>query len=112
MTFKNTDDLNICNDYIVFGASGMGSEPFVCGRLLVVLQFQVQPIPKGGEDYSLSTGIALASCLSKVIELCILGQHLLSSQPQFGFKPGLSTTICTGILKAVVSQYLQEGSIV
>ena len=60
----------------------------------------VQPIPKGGnKDYSLSgnyRGIALASCLSKVIELCILelcGQHLQSSQLQFGFKPG---TICTG----------------
>ena len=36
----------------------------------------VQPIPKGGnKDYSLSVnyrGIALASCLCKVIELCIL----------------------------------------
>ena len=51
----------------------------------------------------------------KVIELCILelyGQHLLSSQLQFGFKPGLSTTICTGVLKAVVSRYLREGSVV
>ena len=44
----------------------------------------VHPIPKGGnKDYSLSVnyrGVALASCLSKVIELCILelyGQHLL-----------------------------------
>ena len=38
---------------------------------------------------------------SKVIELSILeliGQHLLSSQLQLGFKPGLSTTICMGIL--------------
>ena len=57
----------------------------------------------------------MAPCLSKVIELCILelyGQHLLSSQLQFGFKPGLSTTICTGVLKAVVSRYLLEGSVV
>ena len=57
----------------------------------------------------------MAPCLSKVIELCILelyGQHLLSSQLQFGFKPGLSTTICTGVLKAVVSRYLREGSVV
>ena len=62
----------------------------------------VQLIPKGGnKDCSLSVnyrGIALASCLSKVIELCILelyGQYLLSSQLQFGFKPRLSTTIGT-----------------
>ena len=77
----------------------------------------IQPIPKGNnKDYSLSSnyrGIALASCFSKVIELCILelhGQRLLSSQLQFGFKPGLSTTMCTGVLKAVVSRYLHGGS--
>ena len=69
-----------------------------------------KPIPKGGnKDSNNYRGVALASCLSKVIELCILelhGQHLLSSQLQVGFKPGLSTTICTGVLKAVVSRYL------
>ena len=46
---------------------------------------------------------------------CILelyGQHLLSSQLQFGFKPGLSSTICTSVLKGVVSQNLREGSVV
>ena len=46
----------------------------------------IKPIPKGNnKDYSLSSnyhGIALASCFSKVIELCNLelhGEHLLSS---------------------------------
>ena len=77
----------------------------------------IQPIPKGGNKVSSQSenyrGIALASCFSKLIEYCILevfGNNLLSSQLQFGFKPGLSTTMCTGILKATVSRYLCGGS--
>ena len=65
------------------------------------------PIPKGGNtDLSQSSnyrGIALASCFSKLLEYCILedfGSCFLSSHLQFGFKPGLSTTMCTGVLKA------------
>ena len=43
------------------------------------------------------------------IELCVLemyGEHLLTSisELQFGFKLGLSTMMCTGVLKAIVSQ--------
>ena len=69
----------------------------------------VQPITKGNnKDCSLPVnyhGIALTSCFSKVIESCILemyGKCLLTSELQFGFKPGLFTTMCTGVLKAVV----------
>ena len=79
----------------------------------------IQPIPKGGNKTSSQSanyrGIALASCFSKLIEYCILevfGNYLLSSELQFGFKPGLSTTMCTGILKATVSRYLCGGSAV
>ena len=46
------------------------------------------------------------SCIKHIIILLLL----LSSQLQFGFKPGLSTTMCTGVLKAVVSRYLHGGS--
>ena len=76
----------------------------------------IQPITKGNnKDCSLSAnyrGIALTSCFSKVIELCILeiyGKYLPTSELYFGFKPGLSTTMCTGVLKAVVSRYLDGG---
>ena len=44
--------------------------------------------------------------------LGVFGNNLLSSQLQFGFKPGISTTMCTGILKATVSRYLCGGSAV
>ena len=49
----------------------------------------------------------------KVIEQCVIemyGECLFTSELQFGFKPGLSPTMCTGVLKAVVSQYLDGGS--
>ena len=79
----------------------------------------ILPIPKGGNmDLSQSTnyrGIALASCFSKLLECCILedlGSCLLSSHLQFGFKLGLSTTLCTGVMKATISQYLAGGSCV
>ena len=77
----------------------------------------ILPIPKGGNtDLSQSSSyrcIALASCFSKLLEYCILenfGSSLLSSHLQFVFKPGLCTTMCTGVLKAVISCYLAGGS--
>ncbi len=61
------------------------------------------------EDYCLSANyrsLALASWFSKLIELYILelwGDLLISSQLQFGFKSGLTTSMCTGVLRTVVS---------
>lgn len=55
----------------------------------------------------------LASSLSKVLERSILltwGQHFTTSNLQFGFKSGYSTTLCTGALKAIISHYLNSGS--
>ena len=74
------------------------------------------PVPKSGKDPTNVDNyrpIALASTLSKALEWCILIQFeycLSTSDFQFGFKPGLSTTLCTGLLKNVVSHYLQRGS--
>ena len=74
------------------------------------------PIPKGGANLSSSDGyrpISIASCLSKVLERIILNQYssiLSSHHLQFGFKTGSSTSLCTGIVKCVVSRYLQNGS--
>jgi len=75
----------------------------------------VQPIPKGSKDPSVSAnyrGIALASSLSKVLEWSILlkwNSYFTTSDLQFGFKPGF-TTLCTGVLKAVVNHYINRGS--
>ena len=57
--------------------------------------------------------IALASSLSKVLEHLILKKYssfLSTSHLQFGFKSGFSTTLCTGVLKNVVSRYIHRGS--
>ena len=74
------------------------------------------PIPKSDKDPANSDSyrpIALAPTLSKALEWCILLLHPTSfttSGLQFGFKAKMSTTLCTGALKAVSSRYLHEGS--
>jgi len=76
----------------------------------------IQPIPKGLKDPAISTnyhGIALASCLSKLLELCILISFpdvLCTSDLQFGYKKGFSTDLCTGLLKLVSSRYIHHRS--
>ncbi len=63
----------------------------------------IQPIPKGSKDPSMSAnyrGIALASSLSKVLEWSILltwNHYFCTSELQFGFKSGFSTTLCSGV---------------
>ena len=49
----------------------------------------------------------------KVLEHLILKKYssfLSTSHLQFGFKSGFSTTLCTGVLKNVVSRYIHRGS--
>ena len=59
------------------------------------------------------TYIALASSISKLLEHVIFAKY--SSFPyshplQFGFKAGSSTSLCTGLVKNVVSKYMHNGS--
>jgi hypothetical protein len=74
------------------------------------------PIPKSNKDPALSDSyrpIALASTLSKALEWCILlsyPQSFLTSGLQFGFKKNMSTSLCTGTLKNIVSKYIHGGS--
>ena len=67
------------------------------------------PIPKPGKDSSRVNNyrlIAIASMLSKVLEWAILLTYSFSScDLQMGFKPGLSTTMATAVVKAVVRQH-------
>ena len=74
------------------------------------------PILKPGKDPSSSDSyhpIALAPTLSKVFELCLLFQFqsdFITSSLQFGFKPGFSADLCTGLLKNVIHNYLESDS--
>ena len=87
------------------------------GHAAVCLQDSIiQPIPKGAKDpaklYNYR-GIALTSCLSKLLELCILQlfpKSFNTSGLQFGFKKGCSTDLYIGLLKIVSSYYVQRGS--
>ena len=57
--------------------------------------------------------IALAPTLSKALQWCILLLHpdqFLTSGLQFGFKPKVSSSLCTGTLKNVISHFIHEGS--
>ena len=71
------------------------------------------PIPKGVKDTSSSLNyrpIALSSNLSKVLERLILLKFIAfftSSELQFGFKPGFSTTLCTGVVKNIIFSLYQ-----
>ena len=59
--------------------------------------------------------IAIASTLSKVLEGVILHKYsefFTSSDLQFGFKSGYSTTMCTGLLKTTISHYINHHSVV
>ena len=71
----------------------------------------LRPIIKPGKDPCDSDSyrpIALAPTLSKIFEWCILIDHgaaFMTSYLQFGFKKGLSTYLCTGLIKNVIARY-------
>ena len=65
------------------------------------------PIPKDASLADNYRPIALASSLRKILERIVLAQYssyLLSSPLQFGFKAGMSTSLCTGVVKNVISR--------
>ena len=74
------------------------------------------PVPKSNKDTAVSSNyrpVALSSTLSKVLEWMILHKYsefFTSSHLQFGFKPHSSTSLCTGVVKNVVSRYIINGS--
>ena len=68
------------------------------------------PIPKSNKDPSCCQNycpIRLSSNLFERIILLKFADLFTTSQLQFGFKPGYSTTLCTGMVKNVVSRYIK-----
>ncbi len=75
------------------------------------------PIPKDpngtGQKSDSYRGIALSALCTKVFEYVILNMHsdsLISSNLQFAYKPGTSTTQCTWAAREVISYYNNNGS--
>ena len=58
-------------------------------------------------------GIALFNCICKLydnVTLFLYGNYLSTSDMQFGYKKGHSTTMCTFIYKEMINQYINNGS--
>ena len=74
------------------------------------------PISKANKDSSNSDNyrpISLAPTLSKALEWCILLLYPVffsTSGLQFSFRAKMSTTLCTGTVKNVISRYMHEGT--
>ena len=74
------------------------------------------PIAKGKHsnvtDSSNYRGIAPSSVFGKVLDLIFLSKYndsLCTSDLQFGFKAGHSTTSCTMVLKETLTYYVADG---
>ena len=71
------------------------------------------PVPKGKKDTSVSNyyrPIGLSSNFSKVFEESDSNELWVFFNLQFGFKTGSFTTLCTGVIKNVISRYTHRGS--
>ena len=87
-----------------------GYMPKALADCILVPSLKSNKDPTSSDNYR---PIALAPNLSKILEWCILqryGNFLSTSDLQFGFKPGFSSDLCSGMLKNVVSRYINRGS--
>ena len=117
------DGSNLSSDHFLFCSEVIMpflSQLFTCmirhGYVPSVLRNCVlQPLLKPGKDPCKSDNyrpIALAPTLSKMFERCILIMYnsaFFTFPLQFGFKKGCSTTLCSGLIKNVISRYVYRG---
>ena len=93
--------------------SAMFTHGFVLDELTIST---IVPIPKPKLDACISNNyrsIALCSIIGKLIDLVLLNKladKLVTSDLQFGFKKGHSTSMCTQLLKETVSYYTSNDS--
>ena len=121
---KKTDSDGVSSDHLKLASSAIAKPLAIFLTSVVRHGYLPQclsdcvliPIPKGSKDPSCSLNyraVALASSVSKVLEHLIIkkySSYFCTSSLQFGFKPGYSTTLCTGVVKNVVSRYIHRGS--
>ena len=113
------DGTNVLSDHLIHALPAI--EPFVADLFSSIIRHGFMPsalrncilvpIHKGSKDITSSDNyrpVALAPSLSKALEWCIL--LFVYSDLQFGFKKKHSTTLCTGLIKNVVSRYVYNGS--
>ena len=123
---NKSDACGVSSEHLVFASPAIAEPLAIFFTAILRHEYMPQnlcdcvlvPIPKGNKDASCSQKYrpsALASSVRKVLERVILSKYemyVCSNPLQFGFKPGYSTTLCTGIVKNVVSRYIHNGSAV
>jgi len=87
------------------------------GTLLMICYSTIVSIPKilraslcSSDNYR---GIVLCCSICKLLDLVILdqfGKYLYTSDLQFGFKSGHSTTLCTAVYIKTIDYYLRRNS--
>ena len=119
-----SDEDGVSAEHVIFATSALISPLAVYFTSLVRHGFMPSclwdcvliPVPKKNKDVTSSSSycpIALASSISKILEHLILtkfSSYLHTSPLQFGFKPGFSTSLCTGVVKIIISRYIHNGS--
>ena len=121
---KSDGDVGLLSDHIIHG----GQKLYIYLSYLFTIMFKhsfvpsclllstIIPIPKGSGSSNNSNnyrGIALASCLGKIVDRIILEKYensFCTSDLQFGFKKGVSTNTCTYVFKETVNYYTNENS--
>ena len=122
---KDDGDLGFKSDHIINGSHRLHILLSLLYNLMLVhgytptdlLKSSVISIPKDAK-VSLSNidnyrGIALFNCFCKLydnITLFLHGNYLNTSDMQFGYKKGHSTTMCTLIYKEIINQYINNGT--
>ena len=122
---KYDGHLGLSTDCIIFGSDRLYvylAMLYNCILLhgLVPTELQVgtmSPIPKSRSGANCSDkyrAITLSSCIGRLLDLLILVREgeksLKTDNLQFSYKKKSSTTLCTGILKEIVSHFTSGGS--
>ena len=126
LSLSKSDDISdLLSDHIIHGKYVISRPLSVLFTAMLwhgfspedMLKSTMVPIPKGRwSNLSLSSNfraITLGSIFMKVLELVIMKKeacNLMSNDLQFGFKTGLSTTLCTSMIQETVSYFNHEGS--
>ena len=107
---KKLDGSGVCSEHLKYASSAMSESvgSFFTSvvhhgyMLFSIRNSLLTAIPKANKNTSCSDNywaIALASNLSKILEHLILDcyeSYFYTSHLQYGFKPGLSSSMCTG----------------
>ncbi len=75
-----------------------------------MLHGTIMPIPKGSWENNFRA-ITLSSILCKLLEVIVMTEekhNLCTSDLQFSFKPGGSTTLCIGMVQETIYYYVNK----